>query len=111
MIENSRDILNLVIAFCVLWFTIFICWFIYYMISTIKKLHDSINFFHNTLSSFNELVEATKNKIIDSTSGFKLFGMLIGKGVDLISSVIKNKTKTKDYSDDFNEKKSKKSKK
>ncbi|MDD3284589.1 MAG: hypothetical protein PHZ07_03280 [Patescibacteria group bacterium] len=108
MIESSKDILNLVIAFCILWFTVFVCWFIYYMISTIKKVHDSINFFHTTLSSFNELVETVRDKINGSASNFKLIGMLIEKGVEIISKKIKNKTKTKSSSSIFSEKKSKK---
>lgn len=108
MIENSSDILNLVKAFCILWFTVFACWFIYYMISTIKKLHDSINFFHKTLSSFDELVGTVKNKIDGSANNFKLLGMLIEKGVEIISTKIKNKTKTKSSSNIFTGKKSKK---
>ena len=37
MIETSKDILYLVIAFCVLWLTVFLCWALYYMIRMLKQ--------------------------------------------------------------------------
>ncbi len=91
MLETSQDILNLVIAFCVLWFTIFVCWFIYYLIATIKKAHDLIGFSNKILSSVDELVTSLKNKL----NSFKLLGNLIEKGLKVVDRQIqKNKKKT-----------------
>mgnify|MGYP001591748508 CR=1 FL=1 len=37
MINETKDIFYLVLAFCVLWFTIFVCWLLYYFIAIMRE--------------------------------------------------------------------------
>jgi hypothetical protein len=37
-IETSKDLLYVVLAFCALWLTVFISWFLYYVISLLRDL-------------------------------------------------------------------------
>jgi len=48
-LENSRDILNLVSAFAVVWLTVFLCWLLYYLVmlsitacSAVKEIRDRV---------------------------------------------------------------------
>lgn len=86
MLETSKDILNLVIAFAILWITVFICWFIYYIIAVIKRVHDTIDFFHKTLVSLNEMISNVKDKLKSSSTHFKLIGMLVKKVIQEIDN-------------------------
>lgn len=42
MIESSKDILNLVLAFSVLWVAIFLSWFLFYLGETTKNINKII---------------------------------------------------------------------
>lgn len=63
MLENSKDLLNIVIAFCVLWLTIFICWVIYYFAMILKRIYHVTETFSKTLEAIREFFEKTKEKV------------------------------------------------
>ncbi len=94
MFETSKDILNLVLALSVAGISVFVCWLLYYFISSVKKLHDIINTLQQTLESANDLVNNIRNKIKDSSTYLKLIGVLIKKVVQEFKDKRK-KTKTK----------------
>jgi len=62
MLETSQDLFYLVLAFCVLWLTVFLCWALYYMIRMLKQT--------------NQFLEDVKQKIERVSS---LFGFLKSK--------------------------------
>lgn len=63
MIETSQDLFYLVLAFCVLWLTIFLCWFIYYLIATIRRWYETIDRISNFFESLHHLIEKGKNTV------------------------------------------------
>lgn len=63
MLENSKDLLNIVIAFCVLWLTIFICWVIYYFAMILKRVYQVMETFTKTLDAIRDFFEKTKEKV------------------------------------------------
>ncbi|MDP2586899.1 MAG: hypothetical protein Q8P32_03970 [Candidatus Komeilibacteria bacterium] len=63
MLENSQDLLNIVIAFCVLWLTIFICWMIYYFAMILKRVYMVMETFTKTLDAIRDFFEKTKEKV------------------------------------------------
>ncbi len=95
MFETSRDILNLTLCFCAVWVSVFICWLLYYLIATIKKTHDVINFFSKTISSINDFISEIKDKAHGSVAYFKLFGVLTEKFINYVDKkgILKQKTK------------------
>lgn len=96
MLESSKDILNLTIAFCVVWFTVFLIWMMYYIISMLKKANDSMKLVNVIINSINVIIEHTKGKIKNSVASFEFIGMLVKKIVDTIDSKKQKKnTKTK----------------
>jgi len=63
MLETSKDLLYIVIAFCVLWFTIFICWMIYYVAMILKRVHMVMETFTKTLDSIRNFFDHAKEKV------------------------------------------------
>ena len=94
MFETSKDVLNLVLAVSIIGITVFICWLLYYFIASIKKLHDVISLFQNTLKSLSELVDNAKKKLKDSSTHLKLVGALVQKVAEEVYSRTKKKRKT-----------------
>ncbi len=95
MLETSKDILNLVLAISIIGITVFICWLLYYFIASIKKLHDVISLFQNTLKSLSELVDSAKKKLKDSSTHLKLVGALVQKIAEEVRNKTNKKRKTK----------------
>ena len=91
MFETSKDILNLVLAISVVGITVFICWLLYYIIASIRKLHDVVNLFQKTLNSANEVVENVKKRLKSSSTHLKLIGMLVQK----VAEEVRNKNKSR----------------
>ena len=104
MFETSKDVLNLVLALSIAGVTVFICWLLYYFISSIRKLHDAINIFQKTLRTANEIVEGAKKKLKDSSTYLKLIGMLFQKVV----KEVQNKRRQKKTNSKINKKAKKK---
>jgi uncharacterized membrane protein len=87
MLTNSNDLLNLILAICAVWLTVFICWLLFYATMILKKVNETMTRITLTLSLVDQLVTMIKNKIND-------FGKTIGavvQTVSNISGVLKNK--------------------
>ncbi len=70
IIETSKDILYIVLAFSVLWLTIFISWLLYYFISIIRSVNRVVSGLSKTLEKVEEAVKVVKEKIEHSASYF-----------------------------------------
>ncbi|MDD5043502.1 MAG: hypothetical protein PHD51_02405 [Patescibacteria group bacterium] len=67
MFETSKDLLYVILAFCILWFTIFICWAIYYFAMILKQFNKTLHSVSNVVEKFSGLVDFAKEKL-DLTS-------------------------------------------
>ncbi|MCF7820437.1 MAG: hypothetical protein K9M44_03140 [Candidatus Pacebacteria bacterium] len=105
MFETSGDILNLVIAICVLAFTVFLVWTIYYFLSSLKRVHKIVAEIEKGVKSAIDGVETIKDKIQKSSS----YVYLAGEAAKTIIDLIKKDKKDKDF--DFEEKSERKDKK
>ena len=108
MFETSRDVLNLTLALCCIFISVFLCWLLYYMISTIKKTHDVINFFSKTIVSINEFFSELKQKTHSSMAYFRLFGVLTEKFINYVDKKGVFKSKNKQESENKKNKKTQK---
>ena len=84
MIETSKDILNLTLSFCAIWVTVLLCWLLFYVVATIKKMHDIINFFSSVLKKIDDFVGEIKEKAHGSVAYFKLFGVIAEKVIHYV---------------------------
>src|SRR3989338_4412996 len=78
MITDTRDILYLVLAFCVLWFTIFVCWLLYYFIAIMreargmtKDMREKVNHVMGIFDSLKEKFERSLNMFAGIAEGVK----------------------------------------
>ena len=94
-IESSKDIFWLVLAFCVLWFTLFFSWMIYYMAMILRETKKIIKFFSTILEKIDEIVDVVKDKMGKSAASVTLL-LKAGKEIaDFIKEKRGNKSKTK----------------
>ena len=93
MFNTSRDLLNLIIAFCVLFFTVFLCWMIYYMAMILKNIHDVMDKFTTTLDMISGFFGKAREKL-DNTSAN--FGMMMELGKKIIEIVKAKQEKKKE---------------
>lgn len=84
MLENSKDLLNIVIAFCVLWFTIFLCWMIYYMAMILKRVSNVMDVVTNTLQAVESFFDKAKEKVNSFGSTLSTLVDIGKKGFDFV---------------------------
>lgn len=80
MLETSKDILYVVIAFCVLWFTIFVCWVIYYLAMILKRVNGVMETFTRTFEAIGNFFEKAKEKLEKTSSSLTML-MELGKKI------------------------------
>ncbi|OGY50176.1 MAG: hypothetical protein A2951_02650 [Candidatus Buchananbacteria bacterium RIFCSPLOWO2_01_FULL_56_15] len=87
MLETSKDLLYVVIAFCVLWLTVFICWAMYYMISMLRTMHHITSGVREKLDLVDKILKLVKDKLekgsnhmaVIADSVIKLVGLAMEK--------------------------------
>lgn len=92
LIQTSKDLLNVVIAFCVLWLTIFIAWFIYYLAMIMRQAYLATKDIRERIHKVDEAIKAFKEKIEHSAS----YLVLIGEGIKKIVEFMKDRAEKKE---------------
>lgn len=95
IISSSQDIFFLVLAFCILWFTIFLTWLMYYVISAVRQIHQTIARVKNKLDAVDELISFIKDKVSNGASYLTFIVSGVGKLVELLSTKEKSSKKSK----------------
>jgi uncharacterized protein YoxC len=90
MIESSKDILYLVIAFCVLWVTVFLCWMLYYVMKILKNASQIIEEFRSRLQVLTEAIDYLRGKV-ETIHG--LLSMASGGVAGAVKSMVASKAK------------------
>src|SRR3989339_831507 len=63
MFETSKDILYIVIAFCVLWVTVFLCWMFYYVAQLLRSANQIVEEFRVRLQTLTDAINGIRNKV------------------------------------------------
>ncbi len=90
MIESSKDILYLVIAFCVLWVTVFLCWMLYYVMKILKNASQIIEEFRSRLQVLTEAIDYLRGKV-ETIHG--LLSVASGGVAGAVKSMVASKAK------------------
>lgn len=90
MIETSKDILYLVIAFCVLWVTVFLCWMFYYVTRILKNANEIAEEFRSRLQILTEAIHYVRGKVENIHS---LLGMAGGGMAGIVKDMVNKKAK------------------
>ena len=90
MLETSKDILFLVIAFCVLWITVFLCWMFYYVTRILKNANQIAEEFRSRLQMLTEAINYVRGKVENIHS---LLGMAGGGMAGMVKNMVSKKAK------------------
>ncbi|MDP2737108.1 MAG: hypothetical protein Q8O59_05035 [bacterium] len=90
-INDSKDLLYIIISVSVLLFTIFSCWAIYYLARILGQMFKIIKEMRDRLNKFDELMKMVKEKIEHSAS----YLPLIMEGVKKLVELMKNRAEKK----------------
>lgn len=71
-ISNTQDIFYIVLSFCILWFTIFVCWLLYYFIAITREARNTIRDVRDKVKKVEEVIHGVKEKFEKS---FALMGV------------------------------------
>lgn len=89
MFENSKDVLYLVISFCVVWVTFFLCWMFYYLMRLLRNANQIVEEFRVRLQALTEAIGYIRGKV-EHMSG--LLTLLTDGASGLLQKVIAKKT-------------------
>ncbi|MBT4277401.1 hypothetical protein HOD96_01500 [Candidatus Falkowbacteria bacterium] len=95
MLETSKDVLYIILAFCVLWLTIFLSWLMFYIIKIFRNTNKIINQATETISKVDRFVDAFKGKLESSTSNLMLLADLARQGMEFVGKKRGGKRNTK----------------
>ena len=90
MLETSKDILYIVIAFCVLWVTVFLCWMFYYVARLLRNASEIVEEFRTRLQFLTDAINNIRNKV---EIMHNLFTVATGGVGGLIKKVVEKKAK------------------
>ncbi len=68
MFETTKDILYIVLAFCALWITIFMCWVIYYVAMILRQAHSLMNDVKDKMQAIDEAIRGVREKLEHSSA-------------------------------------------
>lgn len=98
MLQTSKDVLFIVLAVCILGFTVFVCWGIYYLIAITKQLNETIKEFRQKMQRIDNFIMLVEEKVKSSTSYFILFA----EGIKEVLSFLRDrKDKKKSKKEQF----------
>jgi predicted PurR-regulated permease PerM len=92
MIETSKDFLYIVLAFSVLWLTIFLSWVLYYVIVILKQINQIVQNFREKIERISQTMEKIKEKF-ECTSAY--LGIIVKAVEKMVGFVTEKKGKKK----------------
>lgn len=68
MLENSKDLLYIVLSFAVLWVTVFLCWLIYYLVSILRNANEMVEELRERFRGIEDAIRSIRDKMEHATS-------------------------------------------
>lgn len=100
MIDSSKDILYIVISFCILWATVFLCWMFYWAGKILKNTNQIIEEFRVRLQALAEAIGYIQEKV--ECMSMAMSSVFKGVGSTFKDAAIKKaKSWVEKRSDDF----------
>ncbi|OGY45423.1 MAG: hypothetical protein A3A24_01820 [Candidatus Buchananbacteria bacterium RIFCSPLOWO2_01_FULL_46_12] len=91
MLETSKDLLYLVIAFAVLWLTVFFCWAMYYVISMLRNMSKITISVREKLELVDKILKLVKEKL---EKGSNHMAVLADSAIKLVGFFMEKQKKT-----------------
>jgi hypothetical protein len=84
MFDSSKDILNYILALSVFLFTVFLCWFIYYLIRMVRDTSQIIHDIRQKVQEVGEILDTLREKLTASASTVAVAAKGVERIVDFI---------------------------
>lgn len=88
MFESSKDILFIVLSFCIIWVTVFLCWMFYYAGKILKNASQIVEEFRVRLQVLTEAVNYIRGKVENISS---LITLATSGAAGLVKKVVNRK--------------------
>lgn len=72
MLETSKDLLFVVIAFAILWFTVFVCWALYYVIVMLRNVSKITISIREKMEVVDKILKLVKDKLEKGSSNMAM---------------------------------------
>ncbi|MFA6474585.1 MAG: hypothetical protein WCV88_00100 [Patescibacteria group bacterium] len=93
MIFTTQDILYVTVSVCILLFTIFLIWIMYYLVQITRQSNEMITDFRDKMEELDASVKVIKDKVNESVDQ-------IGSVLDIVRALAGKSSKKKRRSDD-----------
>jgi hypothetical protein len=91
-VETSKDLLFVILAFCILWLTVFLLWLLYYVISILRDAESLVKQVKGAVEKVDQLAHSAHDKMERSAASFTLIAQAVK---ELITWGIQERSKTK----------------
>ena len=85
MFVTSHDILNWVLAICAVSLTFFLCWALFYFVSSIQNIYKLIKRIEDGVTKAEGIIEMAKDKLRNSSTYFMILGEIAKKAMDFVA--------------------------
>lgn len=82
MFSNSQDLLYIVLALCVLWFTIFLCWLLYQAGRVLRNANHIVESLFQKLEVMSDAVHFIRERVDKMSSSMGAVTSLVGRIVE-----------------------------
>ena len=88
-IGSSKDILYVVISFCIIWTTVFLCWVFYYLAKILKNTNQIVEEFRVRLQALTESIDYVRKKVEQMST---LLTLVSEGATEMVKRMINKKT-------------------
>ncbi|RJR31625.1 hypothetical protein C4569_01545 [Candidatus Parcubacteria bacterium] len=88
MLETSKDLLYVVIAFSLLWVVIFISWALYYVIQILKNSSKMMKSLRQKMELVDDILKLVKDKLEKTSSHI---GVLADSAIKIVGYILEQK--------------------
>jgi hypothetical protein len=92
LIETSKDLLFVVLGFCILWLTVFISWLLYYAIAILRDIENFVGRARRLTEKVDDLASTVKEKFEHSAASFTILAQALK---ELVMWVLEQRAKKK----------------
>lgn len=84
MFSTSIDILNLVLAVCIICLSFFLCWAIYYFVVSAQMIHRLIKRVEFGVAKVEDVIETAQDKLRNSSAYFMILAEIAKKAMEFV---------------------------
>lgn len=74
MLNTSQDILFLVLAFCILWVTVFFCWLLYHVVGIIRRIEAFMDDAQEKMKRIDDAIRGVRDRVEHTVSQLGVIG-------------------------------------